>query len=86
MTTSYTASSIVILTPDETNARFGWLRVQGLAAEYRKPVAWIQRGLEACRRAGIDDDYFIARYLKRQDIPRNEAADLAMRDIVRGDR
>ena len=82
----YSASSILILTPEETTERFGWIRVETLAAQYRKPAKWIERGLEACRRAGVVDDYFERRYLKREPIPRNEIVDAAMRDILRADR
>jgi hypothetical protein len=84
--TAYTADSIRILTPVEADSRFGWMRVAALAAEFRKSAAWIERGLEACRRAGVDDDYFVRRYLKRESVARNDLADSAMRDIVRRDR
>ncbi len=83
---TYNASDIRILEPAEVNERFTWARVAALADQYRKPAAWIGRGLEACRRAGIDDAYFVERYLQRLDIPRHDGADEAMRDLVRGDR
>lgn len=79
---SYTASSIRILTPAETADRFGWVKVAELAERYRKPEAWVQRGLEACRRAGVDPDYFERRYLQRLDIPRDEQVDAAMREMA----
>ena len=83
---TYTAADIRILEPTEVSERFTWARVAELADRYRKPAAWISRGLEACRRAGISDAYFVSRYLERSDVPRHDGADQAMRDLVRGDR
>ena len=83
---AYNASSIRILEPTEISERFIWARVAELADRYRRPAQWISRGLEACRRAGIDDAYFVSRYLERADVPRHDGADQAMRDLVRGDR
>jgi len=79
---TYTASNIVILTTAEIADRFGWAKVAELAERYRRPEQWIARGLEACRRAGVDPDYFERRYLQRQDIPRNEQVDAAMREMA----
>jgi len=79
---TYTASNIVILTTAEIADRFGWVKVAELAERYRRPEQWIARGLEACRRAGVDPDYFERRYLQRQDIPRNEQVDAAMREMA----
>jgi len=79
---TYTASNIVILTTAEIADRFGWVKVAELAERYRRPEQWIARGLEACRRAGVDPDYFERRYVQRQDIPRNEQVDAAMREMA----
>mgnify|MGYP003376510152 CR=1 FL=1 len=73
--TAYTAANIHILTPSEVASRFTWARAVELAERYRKPAAWIERGLEACRRAGVDGDYFIARYLQRAPIARHAGVD-----------
>ena len=73
--TDYTAASIRILEPAEVTTRFTWSRVAALADEYRRPDAWIARGLEACRRAGVDESYFIARYLRREAIAKDEGVD-----------
>ena len=78
----YNASSIVILEPTEISQRFSWARVAELAERYRKPAQWVARGLEACRRAGVADDYFIARYLQRAPIERHEGVDAAMRELL----
>ena len=79
---TYTAANIVILTPAETADRFGWVKAAELAERYRKPEQWVQRGLEACRRAGVDPDYFEHRYLQRLNIPRDELVDAAMRELA----
>ena len=79
---TYTASSIRVLEAVEITERFTWARVAALADQYRRPAAWIERGLEACRRAGIDDDYFVTRYLRREPIARHDGADAAMRELL----
>ena len=79
---TYTASAIRILEPTEITERFTWAKIGELAARYNRSAAWIERGLEACRRAGIDDDYFVSRYLQREPIARHDGADAAMRDLL----
>jgi hypothetical protein len=81
-TAPYTASAIRILTADEVADRFSWARVAELAERYRKPAAWIERGLEACRRAGVGDEYFVDRYLKREPIARDDRVDEQMRELL----
>jgi hypothetical protein len=78
----YNADSIHILEPADITARFTWAKIGELAIRYNRSPAWIERGLEACRRAGIDDSYFVQRYLQRQPIPRHDGADAAMRDML----
>ena len=78
----YTAASIRILEPTEITTRFTWSRVAALADEYRRPAAWIARGLEACRRAGVSEDYFIGRYLRREAIAKDEGVDQQMRELA----
>lgn len=83
---TYTATNIRILEPVEIPARFVWARVTELAERYRRPEAWIARGLEACRRAGVADDYFVTRYLRREPIARLPVVDEAMRDLLNEER
>ena len=78
----YTADSIRILDHSEACQRFGWLDAETLAARYRRPAQWIARGLEACRRAGVDRQYFIDRYLEHKPVPRNELVDAAFRELL----
>ena len=80
---TYTATDIRVLTDQEVDTRFSWARVGALADQYSRPTDWIARGLEACRRAGVDPDYFIARYLERDAAtPFDAAVDEAMREIL----
>lgn len=80
---TYTAADIRVLTDLEVDERFTWARVGALAQRYSRPVEWIARGLEACRRADVDPEYFIARYLERDAAtPFNTVVDEAMRDIL----
>ena len=79
---THTAAHIRILEPAEVTTRFTWARVAALADEYRRPAAWIARGLEACRRAGVSEDYFIARYLRRESLPLDRRVDDAMRELA----
>ena len=80
---TYTAADIRVLTDQEVDVRFTWARVGALAEQYSQPTDWIARGLEACRRAGVEPDYFIARYLERDAAtPFDSAVDEAMREIL----
>ena len=54
----YTAANIRVLSDQEVDVRFTWARVGALSEQYSRPTDWIARGLEACRRAGVDPEYF----------------------------
>lgn len=82
MTATYTASSIAILEPEQVLERFFWAKANDLAVTYRKPLEWIERGLQACERVRVPHDYFIDRYLKKLPIPKDQAVDAAMRDLL----
>ena len=82
MTATYTASSIAILEPEQVLERFFWAKANDLAVTYRKPLEWIERGLQACERVCVPHDYFINRYLKKLPIPKDQAVDAAMRDML----
>jgi len=82
MTVSYTASSITILEPEQVLERFFWAKANDLAVTYRKPLEWIERGLQACERVRVPHDYFIDRYLKKLPIPKDHGVDAAMRDLL----
>lgn len=82
MTATYDASSITILESDQVLERFFWAKANDLAHTYKKPLEWIERGLQACERVRVPHDYFIDRYLKKLPIPKDEGVDAAMRDIL----
>jgi hypothetical protein len=79
----YTGASIRILSPEEVSRRFDWSRAGHLAEEFKKDRKFIERGLAACRNAGLPDgQYFIDRYLRGdKTVPVNAAADLAFREL-----
>lgn len=77
----YNASCIKILDQAEINRRWNWANAARLAEQYKRPQAWIERGLRACEAAGVDPAYFLDRYLKRLPIPRNEAVEAAYREL-----
>ena len=79
----YTAESIRILDAGEAAQRFHWLDAESLATQYRRPAGWIARGLEACRRAGVDRSYFVDRYLERKPVARNAMVEEAFRELLR---
>jgi hypothetical protein len=60
----YNADSIKILDPKQAEQRFEWLQAENLAAQYSKPLEFVQRGIEACRRSSTDLSFFIQRYLE----------------------
>jgi hypothetical protein len=83
---TYTADSITILSEQETLERFFWAKSGALAEQYRKPVDWIERGLQACERVNIPHDYFIDRYLRKLTIAKDEGMEAAFFDILKEQR
>ena len=80
---TYTAANIRVLSEQEVDTRFTWARVGALSEKYSRPADWIARGLEACRRADVEPEYFIARYLERDlSTPFNAAVNEAMREVL----
>jgi len=78
----YNASSIVILEQNQVLERFFWAKAHDLSLTYRRPLEWIERGLQACERVRVHHDYFIDRYLKKLPIPKDQGVDAAMRDLL----
>jgi len=80
---TYNATSIKILQPEEASEKFEWLKIQELANRYSCTTEWIERGFEACWRAGVDKSYFIERYLEKDPaIPVNVLVGQAFREIL----
>jgi hypothetical protein len=79
----YTAASIRILPPQEVVERYDWAKIGALAAQYSVPAEFVERGLEACRRAGAEPEYFVGRYLAGdKSIPKNAEVEDAHREIL----
>lgn len=75
----YTADNIKILTSKD----FDFSHAHDLAHEHHKPLIFIQRGLEACRRSNTPIKQFIDKYCLNLDIPPNSMLQSAYRDILR---
>lgn len=71
---NYNSKSIKVLKDKEliTDPRFDWKLSEDLSIQYNKPIEWIKRGLLSCRNAGVEIDYFINKYLLKQDIEINK--------------
>lgn len=79
----YNADCIKITTGEQ----FDWVLEGNLAAEYQKPIEFIQRGFEACRLALQPKDYFINRYLKGdKSVPRVKEVDEIYWELVKANR
>jgi len=63
-TQEYNADSIKILDHKQAEQRFEWLQAENLSIKYSKPLEFVQRGIEACRRSSTDLSFFIQRYLE----------------------
>jgi len=84
MIENYTADCIKILSPEETAARFGWVSAFELAKQYQRDEIWVANGLEACRRCGVEADYFIDRYLKGiQSVPKIDLVSESFRELLK---
>lgn len=78
----YSAKDIRILRDDEIIERFDWAKIGSLAAQYRRPEEWIERGFRACDEVGVSHDYFVGRYLDgNKDIERHDGVDAAFRRL-----
>jgi hypothetical protein len=76
----YDASHIKILHDAEIFEDMPWLFAETLAATYQKDLGLIQRGLEACRLAGVGNSYFVRRYLDGdKSVPLHEGVDYQSR-------
>ena len=79
---SYTAKNIKILKSGEAEERFVWMQAHTLAEKYCKPVAFIERGIEAYSLAGATTQDFIDRYLEKlPGAPRNHHAEVISREL-----
>lgn len=78
----YTAKDIRILNDEDIIEKFDWAKIGALSEQYKVPAEWIERGFMACEQAGVDVDYFINRYLKKdKSVPFHEGVDEAYREL-----
>lgn len=81
--TTYTAANIRILDRDEIVERFEWAKIAELADRYGRSEDWIRRGLQACREAGVDERYFVDRYLEHKPyVPEHEGVTEAFKNLT----
>lgn len=79
----YDASAIQILDAEQVCQKFVWAKAGALAERYKKPLEWIERGLQACDRIGIDHSFFIEKYLDRKALPKHDGLSAALQDILK---
>lgn len=59
-----------------------WSAAISLAEEFNANEQLIQRGLEACKLAGVEFSWYVDKYLRKlPDIPRNEEVNQIYRDL-----
>ena len=80
--TEYTAANIRVATDAEIISQWDWALVGHWAHQYSCHPEWLQRAVEACRRAGREPGYIERRYLQRRDDePLDAAVDTALREL-----
>ncbi|PAV02680.1 hypothetical protein CBG25_09480 [Arsenophonus sp. ENCA] len=82
---TYDAKSIRILREDEIK-RFDWHWAEELAHEHILPLDWVKRGFEASRRLGIEPDFFVNKYILKQDLPKNDEFEQVFIEVLKEDR
>ena len=81
---AYDETSIRVLKPSEVYDQFEWVRANELAKQHKKPLACVERGIEACRVTGVPLDYYIERYLKNnKNTLKNETFENAYFEIMK---
>jgi len=79
---TYNSGNIKIMHPD-FDEKYDWQLCPTLAEKYVKDVKFIERGVKACRMAGICPSYFIDKYLLKKDLPINQDVQAASRELQR---
>lgn len=82
MENEYNAKSIRILSAKDIQG-FDWNRARQVADDYNKPIEFVSRGFEACRLAGLEPEYFIQKYLEKEDIQESEEFIEIYRDLLK---
>jgi len=79
----YTSKNIKIMKLSD----FDFSHAHDLCHAFQRPLVFVQRGLEACRSAGIDKSFFINRYLiGDKTTQKNPKVEAALRDLLREDK
>lgn len=79
--TDYTAADIHIASDTEILDRWDWAKAGHWARIHGVPVEWLERALEACRRANVDPEYIEKRYLLNEAVPLHPGVNEAMRQL-----
>ncbi|HGJ5885470.1 hypothetical protein [Arsenophonus nasoniae] len=82
---TYNAKSIRILNEDEIK-QFDWHWAEKLAHEHILPIDWVKRGFEASRRLGLEPDFFVNKYILKQDLPKNDEFEQVFIEVLKEDR
>ncbi|OOZ40235.1 hypothetical protein [Solemya elarraichensis gill symbiont] len=80
---TYDASSIKVLSEHDRmdNPAFDYELAERLARDFNEPIAWVKRGIAACRHAGVSTQYFVDRHLFKKPMPMNCDVDKAFREL-----
>ena len=82
---TYDAKAIRILREDEIK-QFDWHWAEELDHEHILPLDWVKRGFEASRRLGIEPDFFVNKYILKQDLPKNDEFEQVFIEVLKEDR
>ena len=65
---TYDSGDIKVLKEEDAGERFLWKKAEALSGKYNVPVSCVQRGLETSERLGMTEDYYVNRYLRKEDV------------------
>jgi len=68
----YDETSIKVLSHESASEAFPWLKIEELSRLYDVPLECVQRGFEASFQLGISPDFYINKYVLKQDLPVNK--------------
>ncbi|MFS1538090.1 MAG: hypothetical protein ACL7BU_04665 [Candidatus Phlomobacter fragariae] len=82
---TYDEKSVRILREDEIK-QFDWHWAEELVHEHILPLDWVKRGFEASRLLGIEPDFFVSKYILKQDLPKNDEFEQVFIEVLKEDR
>lgn len=86
MNNSYDAHSIKILSDEELRNKFLWLQAGDIAKQYNQPLKFVTRGLEVCYRLGLEPDYFIEKYLRKNKVEEKKEFSEVYKELMEDER